>query len=160
MTPLVTIFTAPKPFRDAHIDLVQRNAIRSWKAIGKDVEIVVIGGDEGIANAVSDLKVRHLPMVRTNQEGTPLISSIFELGRSVNESPLLAYVNADILLLPDFLENAQIILKMAERFLVVGQRWDLDVRDPLSESGWQPRLLEDVRNRGRLHPPPVPAGLF
>ncbi len=153
MTPLVTIFTAPKPFRDAHIDLVQRNAIRSWKAIGKDVEIVVIGGDEGIANAVSDLKVRHLPMVRTNQEGTPLISSIFELGRSVNESPLLTYVNADILLLPDFLENAQIILKMAERFLVVGQRWDLDVRDPLSESGWQPRLLEDVRNRGRLHPP-------
>ncbi len=107
MTSLVTIFTAPKPFGDAHIDKIQRNAIRSWKALGKDVEIALIGGEEGIARAASDLGVRHLPTVRTNKEGTPLISSIFELGRSINESPLLAYINSDILLMADFLEKRQ-----------------------------------------------------
>ena len=112
MTPLITIFTAPKPFREAHIDLIQRNAIRTWTAFGTDVEIALIGGEEGIDKVASDLGVRHLPAVKTNSEGTPLISSIFELGRSVNESPLLAYVNADILLLQDFLENARILPKI------------------------------------------------
>ena len=154
MTPLITIFTAPKPFREAHIDLIQRNAIRTWTALGKDVEIALIGGEEGIDKVASDLGVRHLPAVKTNSEGTPLISSIFELGRSVNESPLLAYVNADILLLPDFLENARIIQKLAESFLTVGQRWDLDVRESIGgSSGWEEILLADVRSNGRLHPP-------
>jgi hypothetical protein len=154
MTPLITIFTAPKPFREAHIDLIQCNAIRTWTALGKDVEIALIGDEVGIDKAASDLRVRHLPAVKTNNEGTPLISSIFELGRSVNESPLLAYVNADILLLPDFLENARIIQKLAESFLAVGQRWDLDVRASIGgSSGWEEILLADVRSNGRLHPP-------
>jgi hypothetical protein len=154
MTPLITIFTAPKPFREAHIDLIQHNAIRTWTAFGKDVEIALIGDEEGIDKVASELVVRHLPAVKTNNEGTPLISSIFELGRSVNESPLLAYVNADILLLPDFLENARIIEKLAESFLAVGQRWDLDVREAIGgSSGWEEILLADVRSNGRLHPP-------
>jgi hypothetical protein len=154
MTPLITIFTAPKPFREAHIDLIQRNAIRTWTAFGTDVEIALIGGEEGIDKVASDLGVRHLPAVKTNSEGTPLISSIFELGRSVNESPLLAYVNADVLLLQDFLENTRILQKLAERFLAVGQRWDLDVRESIGgSSGWEEILLADVRSNGRLHPP-------
>jgi hypothetical protein len=154
MTPLITIFTAPKPFREAHIDLIQRNAIRTWTALGTDVEIALIGGEEGIDKAASGLGVRHLPAVKTNSEGTPLISSIFELGRSVNESPLLAYVNADVLLLQDFLENARILQKLAERFLAVGQRWDLDVRESIGGSSvWEEILLADVRSNGRLHPP-------
>ncbi len=154
MTPLVTIFTAPKPFREAHIDLIQRNAIQTWTALGKDVEIALIGGEEGIGKAAADLGVRHLPEVKTNKECTPLISSIFELGRSINTSPLLAYINADILLLPNFLESARITLELAERFLVVGQRWDLNVRESIGESnGWEGQILEEVQTKGKLHPP-------
>jgi hypothetical protein len=154
MTPLITIFTAPKPFRDADIDLIQRNAIRTWTALGKDVEIALIGGEEGIGKAASELGVRHLPAVKTNNEGTPLVSSIFELGRSVNESPLLAYVNADILLLPDFMTSSAKIQELVERFLIVGQRWDLDVHESIGgSSGWEEKLLSNVRSNGRLHPP-------
>jgi len=36
----------------------------------------------------------------------------------------------------------------------VGQRWDLDVRSPLEfNPGWDALLLQDVKSRGRLHPP-------
>ena len=92
--------------------------------------------------------------MKTNKEGTPLVSSIFALGRSVNASPLLAYVNADILLLPGFPESARKTLELAERFLVVGQRWDLDVRESIGGSiGWEEKLLAEVRTKGRLHPP-------
>ena len=62
-----------------------------------------------------------------NEQGTPLVSSIFANARQASDSPLLAYVNADILLLPDFLAAARDVSRQAGNFLVIGQRWDLDV---------------------------------
>ena len=53
MTQLV-IFTAPKPFKNPHISTIQTNAIKSWTQMGKDVEIVLLGNDEGIAEAAKN----------------------------------------------------------------------------------------------------------
>ena len=154
MTTLITIFSAPKPFSDAHISLIQRNAIHSWKALGKDVEIALIGGEEGIKEVAQELGIAQIAGVRTNREGTPQVSSIFELGRSLNQSPLLAYVNTDVLLLSDFLTAARLILEKVSNFLIVGQRWDLDVREQIQmTSGWETRVRKDLQVRGRLHPP-------
>jgi hypothetical protein len=154
MTALLTIFSAPKPFSDAHINLIQRNAIHSWKTLGNDVEIVLIGDEEGIKEATEDLGLAHFAGVKTNREGTPLISSIFELGRSFDHSPLLAFVNADILLLSDFLAAAHLILEQVSKFLIVGQRWDLEVREQIQmNSGWESGLKKDLQERGHLHPP-------
>ena len=44
---LLTLFTTPKPFKDPHIITIQRNALRSWQALGDEVEVLVIGNDEG-----------------------------------------------------------------------------------------------------------------
>ena len=38
---LLTIFTAPKPFTHPHINVIQRNAIRSWMQLD-DVEVIII----------------------------------------------------------------------------------------------------------------------
>ena len=103
--PLMTLFTAPKPFTDPHIALIQRNTLRNWQALGDEVQVVVIGDEPGIAEACQDLGLVHLPDVRCNAMGTPLISSIFDLARGVNESPFLAYANADILFLPELIER-------------------------------------------------------
>jgi hypothetical protein len=153
MTTL-TIFTAPKPFTDPHIDTIQRNAIRSWIHLGDGVKVFLVGEESGMGEAAADLGVEHLPDVERNDQGTPLVSSIFELARRNSTSPLLAYVNADILLLPDILSVAQYIANQVEKFLVVGQRWDLDVRQEMDFSdSWDDRLRQDVTSRGRLHPP-------
>ena len=98
--PLLTLFTAPKPFEDAHIDIIQRNALRNWLALGDEVEVVVVGNEVGIAEVCEELGIRHLPDVRCNEMGTPLISSIFDDARGENDSPFLMYSNADILFLP------------------------------------------------------------
>ena len=45
--PLITLFTAPKPFTNPHIALIQRNALRSWQALGTEVEVLLIGQEEG-----------------------------------------------------------------------------------------------------------------
>lgn len=153
-TPLITLFTAPKPFTDPRIALIQRNAIHSWQHLGADVSVLMIGEEAGATEFADEAGIQHLTWVARNDQGTPLVSSIFELARQNSSSPLLAYVNADILLTPEFVSFARQVFNQAEKFLIVGQRWDLDVREALDFSqGWDARLLADVRNRGRLHSP-------
>ena len=151
---LINIFTAPKPFTNPHIAMIQRNAIRSWVELGPEVEVTLVGEEAGLADAARALGARHLPQVERNDQGTPLVSSIFELARGASDAPLLAYVNADILLFADFVRAARRVSKLRERFLVVGQRWDLDVASPIDFApGWQDQVLGDLGKNGRLHPP-------
>jgi len=150
--PTLTIFSAPKPFTNPHIATIQRNAIRSWLELGSEVEVILVGEEDGLAEVAAELGVKHLLNVRRNVEGTPLVSSIFDLARQNSTSPLLAYVNADILLLPDFLHSAKQVALAVGDFLVVGQRWDLDVQERLEFSaGWQDQLLRDMKTRARRH---------
>ncbi len=149
----LALFTAPKPFTDPHIALIQRNAIRNWLSL-EGVEVLLVGDEPGLAETAAELGVAHLPAVERNEWGTPLIPSIFALARRRSAAPLLAYVNADMLFLPDFVAAARSVAAQAERFLVVGQRWDLDVTSELDcSSGWEARLRARVRREGRLHPP-------
>ncbi len=148
---MISIFTAPKPFTNPHIATIQRNAIRSWKAIG--AEVILVGDEEGMAEAARELDVKHAPDVARNDYGTPKIDSIFELGRNAATGDLLAYINADIILLPDFNAAADRVTQTQKEFLIIGQRWDLDVRDELDFSeGWCERLLGEIKIRARRHP--------
>jgi len=149
---LITLFTAPKPFTNPHIALIQRNALRSWQALGSEVEVVLIGQEEGLADAAAELGIAHQPEVARNALGTPLVSAIFELGRSYSASPLLAYVNADIILFPDFVQAARAVSAVCERFLIVGQRWDLEVTQELSLGpGWEAALRDRLQREGKRH---------
>jgi hypothetical protein len=151
---LMTIFISPKGFQRPHIALIQKNAVRSWKQLGTDVDIVLIGDDEGVGQAAADLGVRYIADVKRNDSGTPLLSDIFQLARETSTSPLLAYVNADILLFPDFLAQAERVLAQKNHFLMVGQRWDLDVQTEIDfEGDWQSWLKDEIKERGRRHPP-------
>ncbi|MBP7040303.1 MAG: hypothetical protein KBA92_05090 [Anaerolineaceae bacterium] len=150
--PLITLFTAPKPFTNPHIALIQRNALASWQALGPDAAVALIGNEPGIAEAAAEFGFAHFPQVQTNALGTPLISSIFALGRALNDSPYLAYVNADILLFPDFVECTRRVGEAVQRFLIVGRRWDLRVEEALHfDPHGQAALLERLRTAGQPH---------
>ncbi len=152
----LTIFSAPKPFTNPHINIIQRNAIQSWTLLGPQVQVLLVGSEDGLAEVAAEFNVPLLQEVERNESGTPLVSSIFQLARQASQSPLLAYVNADVLLLPDFVQAALQVAGQLQRFLIIGQRWDLDVRTRLDFSdGWQQRLLQELQQRGRLH---LPAG--
>lgn len=152
--PFLTLFTAPKPFTNPHIATIQRNAIRSWLHLGPEVRAFLVGDEPGMAEAAAELGIQRLPEVARNPEGTPLVSSIFALARQACESPVLAYLNADILILPDFVEIARHVAEQSKEFLVIGQRWDLAVSEELDFSaGWDQRLRANVQARGRLHAP-------
>lgn len=150
--PLLTLFTAPKPFVDPHISMIQINTLKNWLKLGDDVEVVVIGDEPGIAEVCAEFGVRHLPDVQTSDMGTPLISSIFSLARGVNVSPFLVYANADILFLPELLDSVRLISEKETRFLGVGQRYDLNVNEPMDfEEDWAVKLKQHALTKGELH---------
>ena len=149
----MTIIITPKGFDREHIAMIQRNAIRSWKALGNDVDIMLIGDDPGVEENAEMLGVRFFRDVRRNSSGTPMLDDIFRIARENSDSPILAYVNADIILKKDFLDITKKIMAEEDKFLLVGQRWDLDVRKDLEfPDGWEISFDQDLASRGRRHP--------
>ena len=39
---MITIFSTPKDF-DGEFEIIQKNAMSSWRAISKDIEIIIMG---------------------------------------------------------------------------------------------------------------------
>lgn len=150
---MLTIFSSPKPFR-GHIDIIQRNAIASWQALGSEVEVLLIGDEEGLDRAAQDYAVRAFPEVMRNDFGTPLISAIFDIASQESRYDVLCYANSDILFLDDLLPTLQRIQQKFSEFLVLGRRWDLEVRELLEyRNGWAEALRDRLREEGRRHPP-------
>lgn len=150
---LITLFSAPKPFTNPHIAMIQRNAIKSWTLL-PDVDVILLGEEEGLAEAASELGVRHIATVDSNANGVPLISSMFKLSRENSNSDLLCIINADMVLMPDFVEAAKQSVKLKDKFVLLSQRWDLDVTAPLDFSGdWSHGLRSKVNGQGQLHRP-------
>ncbi len=149
--PLIALVTSPKPFTDPLIRTIQTNALRSWRALGDEVAIVVVGDSAGAEQAAAEVGARYIPDVPTNEEGLPLVSAVFEAARGAG-APFVAYANADIILLPDFVSGVRAVAGHFRRFLAVARRWDLDVTDLLDFApGWDERLRAEVARRGSPH---------
>ena len=148
---MLTIFTIPKAFH-GHIGVIQNNAIRSWLSLQPACEVILLGNDEGTAELAAELKIRHVPDVECSDYGTPLVSSIFSITQDIASHQIMCYVNADIILISDFLPAVRSVKR--EQFLMVGQRWDLEMKEPVNfgEPQWESRLKTRLAEGGRLHP--------
>jgi hypothetical protein len=141
--------------------MIQRNAIRSWTLLS-EIEVILLGEETGLAEAARELGVKHIPEVACNKNGTPLVSSMFQLARDASQrsqSDLLCIINADMILMSDFIEatmesRSKLLKKQQKNFVLLSQRWDLDITQPIEFSqGWQDRLSSMVHRQGSLHRP-------
>jgi len=148
---MLTIFSTPKPFL-GHIDVIQRNAIQSWKRIDPNVEIILFGDEEGTAAVAHEFGLLHVPTVPKNEHGTKLLRGFFEPAQSVARYDLLCYINCDIMMLPSFADSVRRVAGCFPRFLMVGQRWNTDVLEPwnFSCADWDKQLVRFVSERGSL----------
>lgn len=150
---MVTIFTTPKAFR-GHIDVIQRNSLASWIRLFPGEDILLIGDDDGVGEAAREFGCRHFPEVRRNESGTPLISSIFGIGAQNAKNDVLCYVNTDIILLDEFKESLDLVIRRKRKFMMVGQRWDVDVTEPLIFGpGWQDAFRAWAHETGKPYRP-------
>jgi hypothetical protein len=146
---MLTLFTTAKAFR-GHSNVIQRNALRSWKRLHRDAEVILFGDDEGAAETAQELDLRHEPNVLRNEYGTKRLDYMFAQAELIARHDTLCYINCDILLMDDFRNAVERVKQERERFLAVGRRWDTDVCEPCDFSGsaWQGKLRTLVMQRG------------
>ncbi|MFZ3212878.1 MAG: hypothetical protein WA188_15355 [Terriglobales bacterium] len=148
----LTLFALPKAFR-GHIDVIQRNAIRSWAELKPAPEILLFGDDAGTAEIAQEFGLWHIPSIRRNEFGTPLMGDFFQQAQSVATHDTLCYVNSDIILLADFPQAVARIARFREKFLMVGRRLDLDLAEPLrfDANGWGASLRSRALSQGTMN---------
>lgn len=150
---MITLFSTPKPFLTL-IDVIQRNAIKSWQLLHPDIEILLIGDDQGAAEVCQELGIQHVKDVQRNRNGTKYLASIYDRAHEVARHDLLCHVNCDILLMSDFRSAVESMSKAHGRFLLSGRRWDVDIREPwdFERPDWDERLRKLARQTNRQRP--------
>lgn len=146
----VTFATVPKAFL-GKINVIQRNAIRSWMRLECKAEIILFGDDPGVSETAREFGVRHIAGVAKNEYGTPLVSDLLATLQRETQTEWVCYINADIILMSDFAEALSHVTSRPG--LAVGQRWDMEIENELNlqDSAWEKRLRERIKAEGRLH---------
>jgi len=145
---MLTIFSMPKAFL-GHIRTIQRNAIQSWTLLSPKPEIILFGSDEGTKEVAEEFGLRHVPQVAVNKHGTPLLSDLFRQAERESLPGLMCYVNADIVLLSNFADAIGQASKCFTQFLLVSQRVNLDVTEPIAfQTGWETSLKVRSQDSG------------
>jgi len=149
---MLTLFSCPKPFR-GHTAIIQKNAIRSWARLSPPPQIILLGNEEGTAAATDEFGICQIPKMERNKFGTPLVNSLFREAEKAAIFDIMCYVNADIIIMTDFMIAMKSVLAEMQRFLMVGRRWNLDVREPLDfTKDWEQKLKTRVAQKGKLYP--------
>jgi len=128
---MITFATLPKPFV-GHIGIIQRNAIQSWLQIHPKPEIILFGNEEGVADIADEFQLKHISELQCNEHGTPFLNDVFQKFESQASNNLLCYVNCDIILFQDIITSLEKAMKSFEKFLLVGECQNLDVRNPIN----------------------------
>ncbi len=150
---MITLFTCPKPFRE-HANIIQRNAIRSWTLLQPKPEIILIGNEAGYAEVSKEFNLRHISKVERNDFDTPLVSSIFSTAERAASNKFICFINADIILLDDFTPAIRMVLRSQPNCLMIGQRWNIDISEPIIfASNWESKLKQQVKKSGKREIP-------
>jgi hypothetical protein len=146
----LTLFTMPKAFL-GEFAVIQRNAIHSWVRLGPSSEVVLLGDEQGTKELAEELGVRHVPEVLRNEFGTPLVSSVISQAEKHSETASLCYVNADIVLFPDFPISVGEVRRRLPKALLVGHRTNVAIPDLLDFSeNWEVELRHKANREGIL----------
>lgn len=125
---MVTFMTTFKPFVGDD-EVRQRNALLSWLALSKNVEIFVFGSPSAPDDLVSQFRIKNYTVPDWENTGMTRVNDMFKITNRDATNQILAYVNGDIVLSADF--AAALSNLTLERFLMVGQRWDTDYIKPI-----------------------------
>jgi len=151
---VITFFALPKAFQ-GRFEVIQRNAITSWTRVSPRPEIILFGNEDGTAEIARQFGLRHGPEVRRSEYGTPLVNDLFEKAQDLATCSTLCYVNADILVLSDFMKAVEQVASWRDRFLMAGRKTNLDLDQPLvfESPDWETRLRVLVAKQGVLGMP-------
>jgi hypothetical protein len=151
---MLTFFTTCKPHL-GHDGIVQRNALKSWMLLHPDVEVILFGDDEGSGEVCAELGLRYEPQVERFESKVPLVSSMFARAQQIARHKYLCYSNCDIILMKDFRAAFERAVAWQERFLMIAQRWDVDITQEIDfqRGTWADDVYHLALTSGQLQAP-------
>ena len=85
---------------------------------------------ENTINAVAQqLEILHVPGVERSEFGNPFVDKLFEVAQKVAKNEVCCYINSDIIPLNDFIESVRLVASKKKKFLLIGKRFDLNVKE-------------------------------
>ena len=69
---MITIFSTPKNFENI-FNIIQTNAIKSWRALSSDIEIIIFGDSEGSRQISKEVGAVYVPKVKSSANGVPIL---------------------------------------------------------------------------------------
>ena len=142
---MISFFTIPKAF-DGHVGMIQRNAIESWKHVHPDCEVFLCADDAGVSQAAAELGVEHIPEMRRNEYGTPLLDDAFRQAAGRSGRKYLCYLNADVLACEDMVEAIGAI--PFGHYLMVSRRRDVVLQAALDfRTGTATSVIRELAQR-------------
>jgi len=148
----LTVFSIPKRFMGKY-GVMQENAIRSWQLVLRPKDIFLFGTEEDIGKDCERLGCTRKG-VRLNEEfGVPRIDTTFERAQNHAVTPLMAFINTDMVFGPEIRKAIEIVTERFEQFLIIGQKTDVDFAKPIdfSDGGWWEKLCAFAIENGTLH---------
>jgi hypothetical protein len=117
-------------------------------------EIILVGDDEGVKDVCKEFGLVHITDIEKNEYGTPMVSSIFQVSQERAKYSVVCYVNSDIILMNTFLPAVKSVSSRMPKFLMIGQRWDVDIKELLNftSDSWETDLQRLRARSGRLRP--------
>lgn len=147
---MITLFTTCRPFEGIH-KRIQTLAIRSWALLEPRPEIILIGKEDGTREIAQELRCEYVRSVERNRWGTPLLSSLFWTALTCARNDILCYVNADIILLQDFMDVVDKVSQQLPKFLMLSPRWDLHIDVEHLDGDWQETMMELLITHATRH---------
>ncbi|RLN29607.1 beta-arabinofuranosyltransferase RAY1 [Panicum miliaceum] len=136
-TPRVTIFSAPRPAPEGSLAR-QELAVRSWLALPGNVSVVLLGAHASSLAIAGRLgrRVTVDAAIDSAFTGTPFFHSIVARAQAASDSDICVLVDAEIILLPEFV-NALAHLSKVDRdwFLVAMSRNITEFHYQLADNG-------------------------
>jgi hypothetical protein len=137
-----SLFAVPKAF-DGHAGRIQRNALATWRSL-PGVEILLLGGEKGVAAAAAASGAAHIPEIERTPSGAPRLDDVFRRAEARASSNALLYVNGDILLPENVVDCVEVVRRVLPDALCVGQCLNVDV------AGDMDRFDPDLERSGVL----------
>lgn len=129
-----------------------RAALQNWRRVVPDSEIVLFGACEGAEPVCEALPCKWHRDVESSETGAPRFNAIAEWARAHAQFDVQVYLNADILLPPDFCTYMMRLPSVP--FLMVGQRVDLFRNAAFDAEAFYAQLKQALASRqAEIHRP-------
>lgn len=144
---MITIFAVLKPMTDP-FDRIQRNAVMSWLKLTPTPEVILFGDRDGVPELAKELGVKHVKKIARTDAGNDRMDDALTKAWKAAKYPLCMYINADIILPPNFLDVVSAI--DAATHMMIGRRQNtpIDFAIDFDDPAWFQAVETAARQRG------------